>query len=45
MTVAAMFGAGKRLAEIDTATKLVSSIRVLSNTLQINLSSMMGDFE
>lgn len=44
-TVSAMFGGGKTLGEIDTATKLVSSVRVLGNTLQINFSAMMDNFE
>jgi RND superfamily putative drug exporter len=44
-TVSAMFGGGKTLGEIDTATKLVSSVRVLGNTLQINFSTMMNNFE
>ena len=44
-TVSAMFGGGKTIGEIDTATKLVSSVRVLGNTLQINFSTMMDNFE
>ena len=44
-TVQAMFGGGKTLGEIDTATKLVSSVRTLGNTLQINFSGMMNNFE
>lgn len=44
-TVSAMFGGGKTLGEIDTATKLVASVRVLGNTLQINFSTMMNNFE
>lgn len=44
-TVSAMFGGSKTLGEIDTATKLVSSVRVLGNTLQINFSAMMDNFE
>ena len=44
-SVQAMFGGGKTLGEIDTATRLVSSIRILGNMLQINFSSMMDNFE
>jgi putative drug exporter of the RND superfamily len=44
-TVQAMFGGGKTLGEIDTATTLVSSIRTLGDMLQINFSSMMNNFE
>lgn len=44
-TVSAMFGGGTTLGDIDTATKLVSSVRVLGNTLQINFSAMMSNFE
>ncbi len=44
-SVQAVFGGGKTLGEIDTAARLVSSIRTLGNTLQINFSSMMDNFE
>jgi RND superfamily putative drug exporter len=44
-TVQATFGGGKTLGEIDTATKLVSSVRTLGNTLQINFSGVMNNFE
>ncbi|WP_082965773.1 RND family transporter [Mycobacterium kubicae] len=42
--VQSMFGGGKTLGEIDTAGKLVSSIRQLGGTMGINFSTMMGNF-
>jgi RND superfamily putative drug exporter len=40
-----MFGGGKTLGEIDTAARLVSSIRMLGGMLQINFSAIMNNFE
>jgi RND superfamily putative drug exporter len=44
-SVQAMFGGNKTLGEIDTAARLVSSIRVLGDMLQINFSGVMNNFE
>jgi putative drug exporter of the RND superfamily len=40
-----MFGGAKTLGEIDTAARLASSLRTLGNTLQINFSAIMNNFE
>jgi putative drug exporter of the RND superfamily len=44
-SVQAMFGGNKTLGEIDTAARLVSSIRVLGDMLQVNFSGVMNNFE
>jgi RND superfamily putative drug exporter len=44
-SVQVMFGGAKTLGEIDTAAKLVSSIRMLGDTLQINFSGIMNNFD
>ena len=44
-TVQTMFGGGTTLGEIDTATKLVSSMRTLGNVMQINFGGAMNNFE
>jgi putative drug exporter of the RND superfamily len=44
-SVQAMFGGGRTLGEIDTAARLVSSIRVLGDMMQINFSGVMNNFE
>ncbi|WP_418001107.1 RND family transporter [Mycobacterium haemophilum] len=42
-SVQKMFGGGKTLGEVDTAGKLVSSMRALGNTLGINFSASMNN--
>ncbi|RFD24541.1 MMPL family RND transporter [Mycobacterium uberis] len=45
VSVQKMFGGGKALGEIDTAGKLVSSMRALGNTLGINFSTTMNNID
>jgi RND superfamily putative drug exporter len=40
-----MFGGATTLGEIDTAARLVGSIRMLGDMLQINFSAIMNNFE
>jgi putative drug exporter of the RND superfamily len=40
-----MFGGAKTLGQIDTAARLVSSIRTLGDTLQINFSAVINNFD
>lgn len=44
-SVQAMFGGARTLGEIDTATRLVSSIRALGDMMQINFSGVVNNFE
>jgi putative drug exporter of the RND superfamily len=40
-----MFGGARTLGEIDTAARLVNSIRMLGDMLQINFAAIMNNFE
>lgn len=44
-SIQATFGGNKTLGEMDTAARLVSSIRALGDMLQINFSGVMSNFE
>ena len=44
-SVQAAFGPGTKLGEIDTAARLVGSIRTLGDTLQINFGSLNTTFD